>query len=299
MVDQPIDANEVFRGSEAIAGGRISPGRLRGPGFQRLLPDVYAPAGLTPDLALRSRAAYLWAGGTGVLTGFSAAELHAAPCAPRDAPAELTMPGRHRTPPVGVVSWQHTLGDDERQRRRGVELTTPRRTAYDLARRGSLVDAVVAVDALAGRFGFAPTEVLDLARRYPGARGVLRLPEVVRLAEPAAESAMETRIRLLELAGLPRPRVQYPVVDERAHVVATVDLAYPDSLVVIEYEGDDHFTDGRVVRDGRRHTRLADLGWRVYRYFAWDVCQRPDTIVGEIRRALTTRVLPPGTGLAS
>jgi hypothetical protein len=159
---------------------------------------------------------------------------------------------------------------------------------------------VVAVDALAGRFGFAPAEVLDLARRHPGARGVRRLPEVVRLAEAAAESPMESRIRLLlVLAGLPRPMVQYPVVDERAHIVATVDLAYPDSLVVIEYEGDDHFTDDRVVRDGRRHTRLADLGWRVYRYFASDVHRRPDTIVGDIRRALTTRVLPPSTGVAS
>jgi hypothetical protein len=104
MVDQPIDADDVFRGSEAITDGRISPGRLRGPGFQRLLPDVYAPARLSPNLALRSRAAYLWAGGRGVLTGYSTAELHAAPCAPRDAPAELTMPGSHRATPAGLVS---------------------------------------------------------------------------------------------------------------------------------------------------------------------------------------------------
>jgi hypothetical protein len=58
-------------------------------------------------------------------------------------------------------------------------------------------------------------------------------------------------------------------------VVATVDLAYPADLVAIEYEGADHFTDLRVLRVGGRYTRLAALGWRVYRYFAPDVYGRP------------------------
>jgi hypothetical protein len=299
MIDDAIGTGGPFRGSEALAAGRISPGSLRGPRYRRLLPDVYAAASSAPDLALRSRAAYLWARGAGVLTGYSAAELHAAPCAHRYAPAELALPGQHRTGPPGVVLRQFTPADDERRTRGGIELTTPLRTAYDLARRGTLTEAVVALDALAGRFGFAPAEVLDLARRYPRARGTRRLPEVVGLAEPAAGSVMESQLRLLlVLAGLPRPTVQYRVVDDRAHVVATVDLAYPDALVAIEYEGDDHVTDRRVLRDGRRYTRLADLGWRVYRYFAPDVYRRPQLIIGEINRALTTRVFPPRTGAA-
>jgi very-short-patch-repair endonuclease len=166
---------------------------------------------------------------------------------------------------------------------------------------GVLFDAVVAVDALAGRFGFAPEEVLGhaeryRAERYRGARGTLRLPEVIRLAAPAAESAMESRLRLtLVLAGLPPPVVRYPIVGERAEIVTTVDLAYPEALVAIEYEGADHLTEQQVRRDGRRYTRLADLGWRVYRYFAGDVYRCPDRIVAEIHRALTTRVLPPPT----
>ena len=110
---------------------------------------------------------------------------------------------------------------------------------------------------------------------------------------------METRLRLvLELAGLPRPAAQYPVTDERARVVATVDLAYPAELVAIEYEGAEHFTDLRVRRDGGRYTRLAALGWRVYRYFASDVYGRPDQIVNDMRQALTTRVIPPRRRLA-
>ena len=35
---------EVFRGSVAVAAGLVTAARLRGPSFQRLFPDVYAPA---------------------------------------------------------------------------------------------------------------------------------------------------------------------------------------------------------------------------------------------------------------
>lgn len=286
--------DDAFRGTDAVANGLVTRGALRGRRFRRLLPNVYAPAELTVDLALRSRAAYAWARGRGVMTGWSAAELLAAWCAPRDAPAELTLLGRHPPAPPGVLLRQDRLTDDEWTTVGDIAVTTPRRTAYDLARRHDLTGAVAAVDALAGRFGFAAADVLEVARRHPGARNARRLPDVVALADPRAESVMETRLRLLlVLGGLPAPAVQYAVVDDRAHVVATVDLAYPEALVAIEYEGAAHFTDRRVLRDGRRYTRLADLGWRVYRYFARDVHRRPDEVVEEIRRALTTQVLPP------
>jgi len=253
--------DDVFRGTQAIAAGTETRASLRGTRYQRLLPDVYASSTLAPDLALRSRAAYLWASGRGVLTGYSAAELWSARCAPADAPAELTIAREHVRAPAGVRVHQVPLADDEQRARFGVELTTPLRTAYDLARRGTLVEAVVAADALAGRFGLTPADLLTFAQRYPAARGTLRLPEVAALVEPGAASAMEARLRLvLELAGLPRPAVQYPICDERARVVATVDLAYPSELVAIEYEGADHFTDLRVLRDGGRYTRLAALG---------------------------------------
>ena len=47
------------------------------------------------------------------------------------------------------------MPSDERWRIDGVAVTSPVRTALDLACRGSLVEAVVAVDALAHAFGFA------------------------------------------------------------------------------------------------------------------------------------------------
>jgi very-short-patch-repair endonuclease len=281
MIDGP------FRGSAALATGLISPAVLRGPRFRRLFPDVYAPAALEPDLALRSRAAHVWLAGRGALAGYSAAELYGAHCAPPDAPAEVTVPARHRHAPAGLVAHQDRLADDEDRVHRGLRLTTPLRTAYDLARRLDLVDAVVALDALAGRFGFAPDEVLRLSARYPRARGRRGLSEVVAHAEPLAESAMESRLRmLLVLAGLPRPVAQHTVTDRRGLMVATVDLAYPAHRVAIEYQGGDHFTPERAIRDTRRITRLLDLGWRVYQYVARDVYRTPDRVVADVRRAL-------------
>jgi hypothetical protein len=277
----------VFRGSVAVAAGLVSPGELRGPRYNRLLPDVYAPAALPVDLVLRSRAAYLWAGGSGVLTGYSAAELLGAECAPKDAPAELAVPGAHPRWPAGVRVSRAVLAPDEYRTYREVRLTTPLRTAYDLARRADLTEAVVAVDALCREFGMKPAEVLEFAGRHPGSRGCAQLPDVVALADPRAESPMETRLRLLLVrAGLPVPLTQYPVLDRGGHVLAWVDLAYPSHLIAIEYEGADHFAAERVLRDAHRGTRLTDLGWRVYRYFARDLYRHPHRIVAEISRGL-------------
>jgi hypothetical protein len=80
----------AFRGSHAVAAGLVTPDRLRGPRYRRLLPDVYAPVVAEPlDLLLRSLAAYRLVEGRGVLSGYSAAVPLDAGCAPRlDAPAE-------------------------------------------------------------------------------------------------------------------------------------------------------------------------------------------------------------------
>lgn len=280
MLDGP------FRGTEAVSAGLVTRRVLRGPRYRRLFPDVYAPASLAPDLALRSRAAYLWAGGQGILGGYSAAQLLGADCAPRDAPAEVILSRTHCRAPAGLLVRQDRLADDEWRTAQRIDLTEPIRTAYDLARRPPLTEAVVALDAMCGRFGFDPAEVLALGERYPRARGARRLADAVPLVEPRAGSAMESRLRMvLLLGGLPRPIAQHRV-RVAGRVIATVDLGYPEERIAIEYEGEDHFTTERGPRDVYRYTRLVDLGWRVYRYVARDVYHAPDRIVAEIARAL-------------
>jgi hypothetical protein len=186
---------------------------------------VYGPADLEPNLALRSRAAYLWVGCRAVLGGYSAAEPLSAGCAPVDAPAELMLAGAHLRAPSGVMVHQTKVAGEEHVEYGDLVLTTPVRTAYDLGR-CPLDEAVVAVDALSARFGFEPKDVLSFAERYTGARDSFRLPSVIALAEPRTESPMETRLRLVLLrGGLHPPCAQYTVVDQLGHFVARVDFA--------------------------------------------------------------------------
>jgi hypothetical protein len=257
---------EVFRGSLAVRAGLVTPGRLRGPGFVRLFPDIHAPADDDPpDLTLRSLGAYLSARHRGVLCGYSAAELLGASCGRRDEPARVAVVGVH--PCDGLVVHRDALRSDEIVgARAGAPVTSFRRTAYDLARWSEdLVEAVVAVDRLSNKGEFLPEEVLRLAQRYPRARGRRRLPQVVDLADRRSGSPMETRLRLvLVLRGLPRPEVQWVVQDLRRRRAVWLDLAYPEHRIGIEFEGEEHLRPERVLRDIGRGTDLVDQGWRIY-----------------------------------
>ena len=118
---------------------------------------------------------------------------------------------------------------------------------------------MVAVDRLANRHRFAPDRVEELCARHPGRRGVTRIPGVLALTTPYSGSPMETRIRLLIVAaGLPCPEVQWVVQDVAARTAIWLDLAWPELMIGIEYEGGVHTEPGRVLRDIGRHTRLVD-----------------------------------------
>jgi very-short-patch-repair endonuclease len=259
VVDPP------FRGTEAIRAGAVTWGQLRGPTYQRLFPDVYAPAALEPDLAARSRGAYLLVRDRGgVRAGYSAALLLGTDCAPPDAPAEVIVPGGRRTHP-GIRAQRATVPPHDVTTVGGCRLTNPARTAWDLARRLLTVDAVVAVDALARVGLFEPAALLARRDRGPGARGCRHLDTVVALADRRAESPMETRLRVaLTRVGLP-PEPQYPVYDEYGFVLARVDLAYPAAKLAIEYDGSTHFDRRRVELDHERDTALAGYGWQTQR----------------------------------
>jgi hypothetical protein len=284
----------MARRSQAVAAGLVTRDRLRGPRYRRLLPDVYARSGDPPDLALRSLAAYRLVKGRGVLSGYSAAVLLGADCAPDpDVPAEITLPEKIRCHP-GFIVHRDRLHPGEITRVGDVCCTTPLRTAFDLARGSNRREAVLAVDRLANRHRFNPDLLLNFAVRYRGHRGVARIPEVLALASPYSGSPMETRLRLLIVdAGLPRPQVQWVVQNLATRTAIWLDLAWPELMIGIEYEGDEHTQPGRVLRDVARYTRLVDRGWRIYRYTKLEVYGEPERIVAELTRA--RRQWPSGT----
>jgi hypothetical protein len=288
-----------FRGTEALAAGLLTRARLYGPRYRRVYPDVYLPADRELDLATRSRAAYLLVRDRGgVLAGYAAAAVLGVDCAPDDAPAEVLLATNSRPHP-GLLIHRGTATGADLTVVDDLRVTSPLRTAWDLARRLPLVEAVVVVDALAGCVrgggsgvaggdpaagtgavtgggavagGFAPAELLARRAAEPGARGSRRLVEAVALADPRAESPPETRLRVaLVRAGLPRPEVQFPVLDEYGFELARADLAYPAAKLAIEYDGSNHFEPSRARRDRERDGELAGIGWQTLRLAADDV----------------------------
>ena len=92
---------------------------------------------------------------------------------------------------------------------------------------------------------------------------------------------METRLRwLLIQAGLPRPEVQAQLSFGRA------DLFYRAARLVIEYDGANH--RDRLMEDNRRQNALISAGFRLLRYTASDVFQRPGFVVTQVRQVLAS-----------
>lgn len=280
----------AFRGSAAVAAGLVTKGRLRGPGYERLFPDTYVrmPDDGPPGLALRSHAAYRYVERMGgVLSGYSAAEVLRASCAPLGAPAEVTVPHLGQRPVPGLLVHRTPLTPGETTEVRGVRATSPVRTAYDLARRGDLVERVVAVDRLANVHHFTPDLLLNFLNRYPRARGNDAICDVLAHADRRAGSPTETRLRMLILqAGFPRPEVQWVVQDETTRTAVWLDLAWPEQMIAVEYEGADHTKPDQVLRDAARYTALVDKGWRSFRYTKLEIRHRPDLIISQLGRAL-------------
>lgn len=273
-----------FRGSDAVAAGRIGKGALRGRRFVRLFPDVYVNAGVPLDLRVRAIAAYLNTDGRGIVAGWAAAELLGASCAPVDAVAEIVLSGSDRRPAPELRVHRFRPHPGEVRSVDGIAVTSPLRTAYDLARREPLLRAVTAVDALARIGRFSPDDVVALARRHPGVRGTRRIPRVVALADPRAESPGESRVRLaIVLSGLPIPVLQHHVGRYR------LDLAYPEAMLGIEHDGADHLTASRARRDLRREAELVRAGWELVHVGA-DNSMREIAIL--VSRALTARGVP-------
>jgi hypothetical protein len=146
----------------------------------------------------------------------------------------------------------------------GVRVTTPLRTALDLGCRLGRRDALAALDGFMRIHGITREELEAELPRYRRRRGVVQLRRLVAIADSRAESPGESWTRLEVIsAGLPAPEPQYWVY-ERGRKVFRLDLAYPHSRVVVEYDGREfHDSPQQRAADRRRRTWLRNRGWTV------------------------------------
>ena len=271
---------DPFIGSEAIAAGTLTRHALRRDSVA-LHQDVYVAKGVDITPRLRATAAWLRSRRRGILAGFSAAALHGARWIEPSRPAAIIDTNRRRT--KGVEAWADAIEDDEVWLIRGMAVTSPARTALDIASRYPEGLAVASVDALARATDLKLAAVEMLVERYKGRRGIRAARAALELVDPGADSPRETWLRLLLIrAGFPRPQTQIPVY-EYGRLTACVDMGWEDIKVAAEYEGDHHRVDRRRFNnDIRRLETLTELGWIVVRVTAED---RPGGIIRRVAAA--------------
>lgn len=273
-----------FIGSEAIASGLVTPYGLRSR-FVALHHDVYVAVGTQLTAQSRALAAWLWSRRRAVVAGYSASALHGAKWVDPRAPAHLLYD--YRRPPDGVRTWSDRVNGDEVTLIAGMPVTTPARTALDLACRFPVGTAVAAIDALARATDLKMIDVEMLAERYRGRRGIRRARTSLALVDSGAESPRETWLRLLLVeAGFPRPQTQIPVHNHGA-LIACLDMGWQDIQLAVEYEGDHHRTDRRQFnKDIQRAECLAESGWTVVRVTTEDT---PGGIISRVSTAWQRR----------
>ncbi|HET7421535.1 MAG TPA: DUF559 domain-containing protein [Candidatus Dormibacteraeota bacterium] len=261
-----------FSLDEARAAG-ISRTALQGKSWRRVMRGVYCWAGVVND-PLKLLFAYQRLVPESMYTGGSAAWLYRIDVDPIHPFEIIVPPGSGMRSRPGLTVRHMDVSPAEITRVRGLRATSVDRTLVDLCRRLPPVEALI---------------ILDQALRLKLAdhTAVRRLHPIGELAEPA-ESPMETRLRWLLLqAGLPRPQVQAPIPEVRARA----DLYYPTARLVLEYDGGNH--RDRMVDDNRRQNLLVNAGYRVLRFTAADIYNRPDAVLRQVSAAAAASATRP------
>ena len=289
MARKAIRPAALLRGPFTVDEARragLSRWHLEGASWSRLGPSLYVPAELRKDPLHILAAVCRRLPPGAAFSGLTSAWLHyidVEPCSP----VEVTVPpdcGISSRAGINVRRSQLLKGDVVMVR--GFAATSALRTVGELSGRLSLVEAIVVADqALHGKL-FRLDQLAEWARLHRGGRGVEQVRRVVELAEPASESPMESRLRMvLMLGGLPRPRAQVEIRDRWARLAGRVDLYYESARLGIEYDGAGHRAN--LADDNRRQNKLFNAGVHLLRFTAGDVFGNPESVVNQVRDALS------------
>jgi hypothetical protein len=249
---------QPFLGAEAISEGRLTRGQLRWNNIA-VHPGVYIPNGAERTLYLNTVAAWLWTGRKGVIAGRAAAALHGAKWVDASTPIEVIA--EHTRRREGVIVHEERIAAEETTYIGELLVTTPARTAFDIARHLPRDVAVPHLDALSAATGVTSADAIALIDRYRGARGIRRAQTALALMDAGAQSPEETRLRLVLIdAGLPAPRTQIRVSD--GFNEAFIDMGYDEPMVGLDYEGKHHSENrDQYVYDIGRADLIEHEGW--------------------------------------
>jgi very-short-patch-repair endonuclease/predicted transcriptional regulator of viral defense system len=261
---------------------RTASGRLK-----RLHTGVYATG--YPSNRSRWMAAVLACGTGALLSHRSAAALWGiADDRRRVDVAVLNRAGRSR--PGIEVHRGGTLEPQDITIHDGIPCTTPARTLLDIAATVDRRTLERAVDHAETLRIFDLDALQDILQRNPRRRGRAALTAI--LAEyapsPVTRSPAEERmLELIEIANLPRPRVnEWIALDDNTGYEA--DFLWPAARLIVEVDGRAHHARrGAFAHDRERDRRLALAGYETRRYAAAELTSRPELVIAEIRAFLT------------
>lgn len=275
---------QPFIGSIAIRRGEFTR-RTLARDCRPIYRDVYLQRDIALTAQLRARAAWLATGAP--LCGLSAAAILGTKWLDSAAPAEVLRRDRHSQP--GLLSRSYCVVGAEVCQVAGLLVTTPARTAFDIGRTHPQGMSIPILDALLAATGIESAAITAVAENWPGVRGATRIRSILGLLDGGAESPQESRLRLILVrAGLPKPTTQIAFPDLRIRV----DMGWPEWKVAVEYDGVQHWTDGRQRSwDIERLVLLEAAGWAVVRVSA-EMMSRPQVIVDRVSANLRAAGCP-------
>lgn len=292
------------RTSRALREQGLSKHLLDGPRYRRTSPGRYVPASVpaTTTQRLVEAAAHLPPGGA--LGGWSAAHLLGATRfdgldrSLRPAPAVLCVPDAlHRRTAPGLRYVRQELGADEVVHVGGVPVTSPVRTASDLARWApDLEEAVVDLDALLQADVIQESVLPLLGESLRARRGTRQARSAFTLARRGARSPGETRLRLTYVLGLgaPTPLLNPRVHDRLGRFLGIPDLLDTEAGLVLEYDGgswqdserpDGHLDPEQHREDNEREEWFERNGLLVLRATKADLARHRPGLVSRMRAA--------------
>ncbi|SNQ49375.1 conserved hypothetical protein [Frankia canadensis] len=179
----------------------------------------------------------------------------------------------------------------------GLRTTSARRTLEDLALLRDRELVVSVLDAMLHERRLSARDLAVVGERVLSRRGGSRTRTWWALVDGAAESPLETRLRLLlGDAGLLPEQSQWPVRDPHSgRLVARVDFAWPGVRLAVEADGvGPHGLPAALHRDRARQNDLVRLGWDVLRFTWWDALSAPAKLVRVVADALRSAAARAG-----
>lgn len=270
---EPI-AGRIFTTAEALRHG-VTRGRLQAGDLTNLGRGLWLPENVEPTRASLARAIAAETEG-GWVSHSTAAELMRIRVPVDDDRVHVSRPRGKRAPQRdGVCGHQRNVEPDEIMQLRGTPVSAPPRIWLEMGQYLDERELVILGDQLVRvpRASFegrshpwtTSERLAELLDRHARTRGAEALRRALPRIRVGSDSVAETLCRLaLADAGLPAPELQFRLRPGDVYS-PTADLAFPEFMLVLQYEGEHHFTPEQQARDQRRDAEFEAAGWTTFK----------------------------------